>query len=120
MLTIPDHSILIVPSAMHLAFYREIFAQKQNCLDIELFSFETFIVSFLLQKEPEAIELLFQYKQALQTLSESNAFFSSRNDIDFLNTILAFVRMVQLFKIQNLPTQTKKEKDLFEIVCNKK
>ena len=116
MLTIPEHSILIVPSALHLAFYKEIFSQKQNCLDIELFSLETFIDSFLLQKEPETIELLYQCKQALQSLSEDNAFYSSRNDIDFLNTILSFLRMVKLFKIENLPTSTKKEKDVYEIL----
>ena len=116
MLLIPDHSILIVPSALHLPFYKEIFSQKQNCLDIELFSLDTFIDSFLLKKEKEPIEILFEYKQALQDISEKNAFYSSRNDVDFLNTILSFVRMKKLFSIESLPKSTKKEKDIYEIL----
>ena len=116
MLTIPNHSILIVPSAMHLPFYKEIFTQKQNCLDIELFSLETFIDSFLLKKEKETIEIIFEYKQALQDVNKDNAFYTSRNDVDFLKSILAFVRMQKLYHIQNLPQSNKKEKDLYEIV----
>ena len=116
MFTIPDHSILIVPSSMHLPFYKEIYSQKQNCLDIELFSLETFIDSFLLKKEKETIELLYSYRQALQDLKETNAFYSSRNDVDFLTTLLAFMRLIKLYKIENLPRFNKKEKDLYEII----
>lgn len=116
MLTIPEHSILIVPSALHLPFYKEIFTQKANCLDIELYSLETFIDSFLLQKEKESIEILFEYKQALQDLNKHNAFYSSRNDVDFLNTILAFVRMKKRYHIESLPQSNKKEQDLYEIL----
>ena len=116
MFTIPDHSILIVPSSMHLPFYKEIYAQKRNCLDIELFSLETFIDSFLLKKESETIELLYAYRKALQDIQETNAFYSSRNDVDFLNTLLSFMRLVKLYQLDSLPQSNKKEKDLYEII----
>ena len=116
MFKIPDNSILLIPGNLHLPVYKEIYQQKHNCLHIEVYPLETYIDSFLLKKESSQIEILYAYQKALQNLEESNAFYASRNDVDFLNALLSFVRLSKMYRLKNFPQNTQKDKDLLEMV----
>ena len=76
----------------------------------------SWLSSFYHGQTKSDIEILYLYKEALQKVSVQNAFYSSKEDYDFLNACLDFIKMAKTYQIQDFPCSTQKEKDLNEIL----
>ena len=111
-----DQGIIIAPGSLHLAVYDEIFKEKGNCLNLSALTLNSFLLSHLKTKAPTPLELIFQYAKALKDLPETNAFYGSAGDYDFLEACLKFMQTAALYNLQEFPQDTRKEKDLYEII----
>lgn len=116
MIQIPDNSTILAPATLHLSLYKEILKQKRDCLGIQVLTLSSWLSSFYHGQTKSDIEILYLYKEALQKVSVQNAFYSSKEDYDFLNACLDFIKMAKTFQIQDFPSSTQKEKDLNEIL----
>lgn len=116
MIQIPDRSIILAPSSLHLNLYETIYQQKGNCLNIQINSIDTYIRSLIQKEAKTEIEILYAYKNALRDLPESNAFARSKQDLDFLRTCLRFMKQVKMYDVKIFPDTTKKEQNLKEIL----
>ena len=116
MIQIPDESILLAPGALHLSLYDMVHRQKGNCLNIQIFSVETYIRTLLPQAGPSEIETLYACQAALRALPETNSFSASRADLDFLKACLRFLKLAALYGIERFPETTRKERDLNEVL----
>lgn len=72
--------------------------------------------SFYNGQTKSELEILYQYKEALENLSIQNAFYSSIEDYDFLKSCLDFMKLSKTYQIKDFPSTTQKEKDLHEIL----
>lgn len=113
---IEDNTILIAPGPLHLRLYEEIYKQKGSCMNITVHSLEAYLARQLSAPKPSTASVLYTYAKALSDLSADNAFYESRADYDFLRACHDFMTMVQLYAIADFPRQTKREKDLYEII----
>ena len=102
MIQILDNSTILAPATLHLSLYKEILT--------------SWLSSFYHGQTKSDIEILYLYKEALQKVSVQNAFYSSKEDYDFLNACLDFIKMAKTYQIQDFPSSTQKEKDLNEIL----
>lgn len=116
MIQIPDNSTILAPATLHLSLYKEILKQKKDCLGIQVLTLSSWLSSFYHGQTKSDIEILYLYKEALQKVSVQNAFYSSKEDYDFLNACLDFIKMAKTYQIQDFPCSTQKEKDLNEIL----
>lgn len=116
MTQIPDNSTILAPATLHLSLYKEILKQKKDCLGIQVLTLSSWLSSFYHGQTKSDIEILYLYKEALKNTSLSNAFYSSKEDYDFLNACLDFIKMAKTYQIHNFPCSTQKEKDLNEIL----
>lgn len=116
MLVIPDHSIILAPSSLHLSLYEKIYEQKGNCLNIKVYSIETYLYSLFPMEKPKKIAILYAYQEALQKLSSTNTFFDSRNDLYFLNACYEFISLARFMGFDDFPNSTRKEKELKEVL----
>ena len=116
MINIPDSCTILAPAAMHLVLYKEILEQKQNSKGIQVITLDSFLSPFYQGELKKDTEILFEYKQALNHLSSHNAFYSSRNDYDFLTSCLDFIKWAKTMNITQFSSNTQKEKDLYEIL----
>lgn len=116
MIQIPDNSTILAPATLHLSLYKEILKQKKDCLGIQVLTLSSWLSSFYHGQTKSDIEILYLYKEALKNTSLSNAFYSSKEDYDFLNACLDFIKMAKTYQIHNFPCSTQKEKDLNEIL----
>lgn len=116
MIQIPDNSTILAPATLHLSLYKEILKQKRDCLGIQVLTLSSWLSSFYHGQNKSDIEILYLYKEALQKVSVQNAFYSSKEDYDFLNACLDFIKMAKTYQIQDFPSSTQKEKDLNEIL----
>lgn len=116
MLHIPDHATIIAPVHLHLPLYQTILKQKKNCIGIRVISLYSFIQNFLPESTVSDSVLLYKYREALQDLSSSNAFYHSRGDVHFLRECLQFMKEAKLYDIQAFPKDHKKEQSLHEII----
>lgn len=116
MIQIPDNSTILAPATLHLSLYKEILKQKKDCLGIQVLTLSSWLSSFYHGQNKSDIEILYLYKEALQKVSVQNAFYSSKEDYDFLNACLDFIKMAKTYQIQDFPCSTQKEKDLNEIL----
>lgn len=116
MIQIPDNSTILAPATLHLSLYKEILKQKKDCLGIQVLTLSSWLSSFYHGQNKSDIEILYLYKEALQKVSVQNAFYSSKEDYDFLNACLDFIKMAKTYQIQDFPSSTQKEKDLNEIL----
>ena len=95
MIQIPDNSTILAPATLHLALYKEILKQKKDCLGIQVLTLSSWLSSFYHGQNKSDIEILYLYKDALKNISLSNAFYSSKEDYDFLNACLDFIKMAK-------------------------
>ena len=116
MIQIPDNSTILAPATLHLSLYKEILKQKKDCLGIQVLTLSSWLSSFYHGQTKSDIEILYLYKEALKNTSFSNAFYSSKEDYDFLGACLDFIKMAKTYQIHNFPCSTQKEKDLNEIL----
>ena len=116
MIQIPDNSTILAPATLHLSLYKEILKQKRDCLGIQVLTLSSWLSSFYHGQTKSDIEILYLYKEALKNTSLSNAFYSSKEDYDFLNACLDFIKMAKTYQIHDFPCSTQKEKDLNEIL----
>lgn len=116
MIQIPDNSTILAPAPLHLSLYKEILKQKKDCLGIQVLTLSSWLSSFYHGQTKSDIEILYLYKEALKNTSLSNAFYSSKEDYDFLGACLDFIKMAKTYQIHNFPCSTQKEKDLNEIL----
>ena len=116
MIQIPDNSTILAPATLHLPLYKEILKQKKDCLGIQVLTLSSWLSSFYHGQTKSDIEILYLYKEALKNTSFSNAFYSSKEDYDFLGACLDFIKMAKTYQIHNFPCSTQKEKDLNEIL----
>lgn len=116
MIQIPDNSTILAPATLHLSLYKEILKQKKDCLGIQVLTLSSWLSSFYHGQTKSDIEILYLYKEALKNTSLSNAFYSSKEDYDFLSACLDFIKMAKTYQIHNFPCSTQKEKDLNEIL----
>lgn len=116
MTQIPDNSTILAPATLHLSLYKEILKQKKDCLGIQVLTLSSWLSSFYHGQTKSDIEILYLYKEALKNTSLSNAFYSSKEDYDFLGACLDFIKMAKTYQIHNFPCSTQKEKDLNEIL----
>lgn len=116
MIQIPDNSTILAPATLHLSLYKEILKQKKDCLGIQVLTLSSWLSSFYHGQPKSDIELLYLYKDALKNISVQNAFYSSKEDYDFLNACLDFIKMAKTYQIHDFPCSTQKEKDLNEIL----
>lgn len=116
MIQIPDNSTILAPATLHLSLYKEILKQKRDCLGIQVLTLSSWLSSFYHGQTKSDIEILYLYKEALKNTSLSNAFYSSKEDYDFLSACLDFIKMAKTYQIHNFPCSTQKEKDLNEIL----
>lgn len=116
MIQIPDNSTILAPATLHLSLYKEILKQKKDCLGIQVLTLSSWLSSFYHGLTKSDIEILYLYKEALKNTSLSNAFYSSKEDYDFLGACLDFIKMAKTYQIHNFPCSTQKEKDLNEIL----
>ncbi len=115
---IHSNSILLAPANLHLPIYQQILKEKNNCINIQVLSLSTYIQSFIKKNVDSELTTLYKYRQILINLSFSNSYKDSIDDIQFLSSCLSFVRWMKLYSqtIQDLKEDTKKEKDLKEII----
>lgn len=116
MVQIPDNSTILAPATLHLSLYKEILKQKKDCLGIQVLTLSSWLSSFYHGQTKSDIEILYLYKEALKNTSLSNAFYSSKEDYDFLGACLDFIKMAKTYQTHNFPCSTQKEKDLNEIL----
>ena len=116
MIQIPDNSTILAPANLHLSLYKEILKQKKDCLGIQVLTLSSWLSSFYHGQNKSDIEILYLYKDALKNVSLSNAFYSSKEDYDFLNACLDFIKMAKTYQIHDFPCSNQKEKDLHEIL----
>lgn len=116
MIQITENSTILAPANLHLPLYQEILKQKKNCLGIQVLTLSSWLSSFYYGQEQSDIEILYRYKEALETLSKNNSFYSSKEDYDFLTACLDFIKMAKTYQIKDFPVSTQKEKDLNEIL----
>ncbi|WP_302540507.1 hypothetical protein, partial [Holdemanella biformis] len=116
MIQIPDNSTILAPATLHLSLYKEILKQKRDCLGIQVLTLSSWLSSFYHGQTKSDIEILYLYKEALKNTSLSNAFYSSKEDYDFLNACLDFIKMAKTYQIHKFSCSTQKEKDLNEIL----
>ena len=116
MIQIPDNSTILAPATLHLSLYKEILKQKKDCLGIQVLTLSSWLSSFYHGQNKSDIEILYLYKDALKNISLSNAFYSSKEDYDFLSACLDFIKMAKTYQIHKFPCSTQKEKDLNEIL----
>lgn len=116
MLVIPDHSIILAPSSLHLSLYEKIYEQKGNCLNIKVYSIETYLYSLFPIEKAKKIAILYAYKEALGQLSPTNTFFASRNDLYFLNACYEFIALARFMGLDAFPDASRKEKELKEVL----
>ena len=116
MIQIPDNSTILAPATLHLSLYKEILKQKKDCLGIQVLTLSSWLSSFYHGQTKSDIEILYLYKEALKNTSLSNAFYSSKEDYDFLGACLDFIKMAKTYQIHKFPCSTQKEKDLNEIL----
>lgn len=118
MFNIPIRSIILADASMHLPLYDKILKTKGNTLSISVMTLSTFIMPYFKNKVSESLEIIYQYKEQLVNISKSNAFYSSRNDSDFLEACLNFLRWTNTYDydLSNLSSESQKEIDLKEII----
>jgi len=116
MIRIPDHSTILAPTSLHLPLYEQIAAQKGNCLNIRIYSLETYLQTLFEQDKENKLSILMKYQRALSSLDPKNTFYHSRNDFDFLNACLQFLSLASLLDVSDFPNQSQKEKDLYTIL----
>lgn len=118
MFNIVDNSIILADASLHLPLYDKILKAKGNTLSIKVMSLNAFIAPYYPNDLPSHIEILYQYKERLQSLSQNNAFFSSKDAPDFLNACLNFITWAYSFgfDFSKLKDDTQKEKDLKEVI----
>ena len=116
MIQIPDNSTILAPATLHLSLYKEILKQKKDCLGIQVLTLSSWLSSFYHGQNKSDIEILYLFKEALQKVSAQNAFYSSKEDYDFLSACLDFIKMAKTYQIKDFPSSTQKEKDLNEIL----
>ncbi len=107
---------LIAPSALHLELYQKIIEQRGSCLNITVLGLDAYLARKLSKPRTPLIALLYQYSRALETLSKDNLFYTSRNDYDFLKDCEDFMTLVQMYDLHDFPANTKRERDLLEII----
>ena len=110
MIQIPDNSTILAPATLHLSLYKEILKQKKDCLGIQVLTLSSWLSSFYHGQNKSDIEILYLYKDALKNVSLSNAFYSSKEDYDFLNACLDFIKMAKTYQIHDFPCSTQKKK----------
>lgn len=110
MIQIPDNSTILAPATLHLSLYKEILKQKKDCLGIQVLTLSSWLSSFYHGQTKSDIEILYLYKEALKNTSLSNAFYSSKEDYDFLNACLDFIKMAKPIKSINFLVQPKKKR----------
>ena len=115
-MNIQDNCTILAPANYHLPLYQEIINEKKDCLGIQVLTLSTWLSSFYHGQTKSDIEILYLYKNALETISNTNAFYSSIEDYDFLKACLNFIKMAKTFQIHEFPNSTQKEKDLHEIL----
>lgn len=115
---IPTNATILADAKMHLPLYQKILDQKGNTLSIEVMTLHSFIASFFTIKQDEPLEILYQYKARLNSLSPNNSFYTSKEDNDFLQACLDFLTWASTYDLdfEKLPKDTKKEKDLFDVL----
>lgn len=118
MFNIVDNSIILADAGLHLPLYDKILKTKGNTLSIKVMSLNAFIANYYPNNLPSHIEILYQYKERLQSLSSKNAFFSSKEAPDFLSACLNFIAWAYSFDFDfsTLKDETQKEKDLKEVI----
>lgn len=118
MFDIVDNSIILADANLHLPLYDKILKMKGNTLSIKVMSLNAFTANYYPDNLPSHIEILYQYKERLQSLSKKNAFFSSKEAPDFLNACLSFIAWAYSFNFDfsTLKDETQKEKDLKEVI----
>ena len=97
MFDIVDNSIILADANLHLPLYDKILKMKGNTLSIKVMSLNAFTANYYPDNLPSHIEILYQYKERLQSLSKKNAFFSSKEAPDFLNACLSFIAWAYSF-----------------------
>lgn len=118
MFDIVNNSIILADASLHLPLYDKILKSKGNTLSIKVMSLNAFIAPYFPDNLPSHVEILYQYKEKLQALSQDNAFFSSKDAPDFLSACLTFIAWAYSFDFDfsKLKDNTQKEKDLKEVI----
>lgn len=111
----PKKGTIIAPSSLHLMIYQKLYKQQGPSLDLQVLSLNGFF-SFPLRSSN--IDILYQYKQALDDLCSSNAFAISKHDINFLSACLNFMKWIKRkgIRVNDLSETSQKEIDLKEIL----
>ena len=118
MFNIPNNATILADAKLHLPLYDKIIQSKGNTLSIKVMSLEAFISPFYPDDLDKPLEILYQYKNKLNSLSKENAFYSSKEDPNFLKACLEYITWAAAFDfdLQNSKNTTQKEKDLKEIL----
>ncbi|WP_304769939.1 hypothetical protein [Ileibacterium valens] len=109
---------ILAPGTLHLPLYAKMYEMLGNTTNIRLLSLDSWLreqVEFPIQNN---LSLLYQYRKQLSSLSAANSFFESREDYDFLRDCLDFMSKFFLYElsIEDLPQNTKRDKDLLEVI----
>ncbi len=114
MFTIPKSGTILAPAPLHLPLYKKITEQYGNIQGIEVITLQAFINLRVPGNFEERVELLYQFKEAMNTLSPNNIFYSSRQDPVFLDACLAFLRQYEAagLAFEDLPETSRKEIDI--------
>ncbi len=113
---IEENTIIIAPSALHLDLYQEIVRQTGGCLNITVLTLEAYLSRHLSRERESQTVILYRYALALEDLPEENTFYTSKNDYDFLSECLNFMTLAKLYEIHDFPQESKREKDLLQII----
>lgn len=115
MISFPSKGTIIAPTSLHLALYQQLLKEKEHYLSLQVLSLSSFLAAYFPKKESD-IKLLYQYKEALSSISKSNDFYENIQDASFLENCLHFMKLAKTYKNNNWPIHTNKEKDLKEIL----
>lgn len=109
---------IIAPGTLHLPLYAQLHEKLGDTTNIRLLGLNSWLREQVEFPAVGNLTQLYQYRDQLQSLSEGNAFYESREDYDFLRDCLKFMQKFFLYgmHLQDLPSKSKRDRDLKEIV----
>lgn len=109
---------IIAPGSLHLPLYAGLHEKLGNTTQIQLLGLNGWLNLQTRQNIKGRLPLLYEYRRRLKDLNPDNSFYGSIADYDFLKDCLSFMEKYFLYglKLEDLPEETAKDRDLKEIV----
>jgi hypothetical protein len=113
-MNIQPGATILAPAALHLDLYRVLCQENQGTLSVQVLTLDSFLHQFV--SRIPTVQTLFDARDALKQLPEDNVFHASAAEPDFLKAAVRFCQSAVLYDAKRFPQETRKEKDLLEVL----